>query len=77
MYCHFIYITLCNTSGVVTVGYQAVQNGSEVIATEKYGNSDTSAESRANVLPLGLSFNAHWSPVFVAITSFASPFGAT
>ena len=42
-------ISIDNTSGVVTVGYQAVQNGSEVIATEKYGNSDTSAESRANV----------------------------
>jgi hypothetical protein len=35
-------ISIDNTSGVVTVGYQAVQNGSEVIATEKYGNSDTS-----------------------------------
>ena len=42
-------ISIDNTSGAVTVGYQAVQNDSEVIATEKYGNSDTSAESRANV----------------------------
>ena len=42
-------ISIDNISGVVTVGYQAIQNGSEVIATEKYGNSDTSAESRANV----------------------------
>ncbi|MGC9604271.1 hypothetical protein ACO2FP_05270 [Staphylococcus warneri] len=42
-------ISIDNISGVVTVGYQAVQNDSEVIATEKYGNSDTSAESRANV----------------------------
>ncbi|KKI62414.1 SasC/FmtB family protein [Staphylococcus warneri] len=42
-------ISIDNTSGAVTVSYQGIQNGSEVISTEKYGNSDTSPESRANV----------------------------
>ena len=42
-------ISIDNTSGAVTVGYQGVQNGSEVSASETHGNSDTSLESRANV----------------------------
>ncbi|COE33558.1 SasC/FmtB family protein [Staphylococcus warneri] len=42
-------ISIDNTSGAVTVSYQGIQNSSEVISTEKYGNSDTSPESRANV----------------------------
>ncbi|MGX0039118.1 SasC/Mrp/FmtB intercellular aggregation protein [Staphylococcus warneri] len=42
-------ISIDNTSGAVTVGYQGVQNGSEVTANESHGNSDASAEARANV----------------------------
>ncbi|MEJ7498282.1 YSIRK signal domain/LPXTG anchor domain surface protein, partial [Staphylococcus warneri] len=42
-------ISIDNTSGAVTVSYQGIQNSSEVISTEKYGNSDKSPESRANV----------------------------
>ncbi|MEJ7455996.1 SasC/FmtB family protein [Staphylococcus warneri] len=42
-------ISIDNTSGAVTVGYQGVQNGSEVTANESHGNSDTSTEARANV----------------------------
>ncbi|RIN00989.1 cell wall anchor protein, partial [Staphylococcus warneri] len=44
-----IGISIDNTSGAVTVGYQGVQNGSEVTANESHGNSDASAEARANV----------------------------
>ncbi|MGL4050155.1 hypothetical protein ACSYTR_12970, partial [Staphylococcus warneri] len=33
-------ISIDNTSGAVTVGYQGVQNGSEVTANESHGNSD-------------------------------------
>ncbi|MFF8274487.1 YSIRK signal domain/LPXTG anchor domain surface protein, partial [Staphylococcus warneri] len=44
-----IGISIDNTSGAVTVGYQGVQNGSEVTANESHGNSDTSTEARANV----------------------------
>ena len=42
-------ISIDNTSGAVTVGYQGVQNGSEVSASETHGNSDASIEARANV----------------------------
>ncbi|WP_260390064.1 hypothetical protein [Staphylococcus warneri] len=42
-------ISIDNTSGAVTVGYQGIQNGSEVSASETHGNSDASTESRANV----------------------------
>ncbi|RIN15386.1 cell wall anchor protein, partial [Staphylococcus warneri] len=44
-----IGISIDNTSGAVTVGYQAVQNGSEVTANESHGNSDSSTDARANV----------------------------
>ncbi|MGC9604272.1 hypothetical protein ACO2FP_05275 [Staphylococcus warneri] len=44
-----IGISIDNTSGAVTVGYQGVQNGSEVTANESHGNSDVSTETRANV----------------------------
>ena len=33
----------------MTVGYQGIQNGSEVSASETHGNSDASTESRASV----------------------------
>ena len=42
-------ISIDNTSGAVTVGYQGIQNGSEVSASETHGNSDVSTETRANV----------------------------
>ena len=40
------YVNIEENSGKVTIGYQAVQPESEVIATETKGNSDASAESR-------------------------------
>ena len=40
------YVNIDENSGKVTIGYQAVQPESEVIATETKGNSDESAESR-------------------------------
>ena len=40
------YVNVDENSGKVTMGYQAVQPESEVIATETKGNSDASAESR-------------------------------
>ncbi|AIR82978.1 SasC/FmtB family protein [Staphylococcus epidermidis] len=40
------YVNIEENSGKVTIGYQAVQPESEVIATETKGNSDESAESR-------------------------------
>ena len=40
------YVNIDENSGKVTIGYQAVQPESEVIATETKGNSDASAESR-------------------------------
>ncbi|MGL4050156.1 cell wall anchor protein, partial [Staphylococcus warneri] len=42
-------ISIDNASGAVTVGYQGIQNGSEVTANESHGNSDASPEARANV----------------------------
>ncbi|PTJ01324.1 cell wall anchor protein, partial [Staphylococcus simulans] len=42
-------ISIDNTSGAVTVGYQGVQNGSEVTANESHGNSDVSTETRAKL----------------------------
>ncbi|MGN7185701.1 hypothetical protein ACTHQO_09660, partial [Staphylococcus warneri] len=44
-----IGISIDNTSGAITVGYNGVQNGSEVTANESHGNSDASPEARANV----------------------------
>ncbi|KSZ64720.1 SasC/FmtB family protein [Staphylococcus epidermidis] len=40
------HVNIDENSGKVTIGYQAVQPESEVIATETKGNSDASAESR-------------------------------
>ncbi|OHR86267.1 YSIRK signal domain/LPXTG anchor domain surface protein [Staphylococcus sp. HMSC34G04] len=40
------YVNVDENSGKVTMGYQAVQPESEIIATETNGNSDASAESR-------------------------------
>ncbi|MEJ7184801.1 SasC/FmtB family protein [Staphylococcus epidermidis] len=40
------HVNVDENSGKVTMGYQAVQPESEVIATETKGNSDASAESR-------------------------------
>ncbi|MCT1764079.1 LPXTG cell wall anchor domain-containing protein [Staphylococcus epidermidis] len=40
------YVNVDENSGKVTMGYQAVQPESEIIATETKGNSDASAESR-------------------------------
>ena len=40
------YVNIEENSGKVTIGYQAVQPESEIIATETKGNSDASAESR-------------------------------
>ena len=40
------HVNIDENSGKVTMGYQAVQPESEVIATETKGNSDASAESR-------------------------------
>mgnify|MGYP002713519190 CR=1 FL=1 len=40
------HVNVDENSGKVTIGYQAVQPESEVIATETKGNSDASAESR-------------------------------
>ncbi|EHQ80461.1 MULTISPECIES: SasC/FmtB family protein [Staphylococcus] len=40
------HVNVEENSGKVTIGYQAVQPESEIIATEKKGNSDASAESR-------------------------------
>ncbi|MCG1473586.1 LPXTG cell wall anchor domain-containing protein [Staphylococcus epidermidis] len=40
------HVNIDENSGKVTIGYQAVQSESEVIATETKGNSDASAESR-------------------------------
>ncbi|MCF7595989.1 hypothetical protein L4I18_12595, partial [Staphylococcus warneri] len=37
-------ISIDNTSGVVTVSYKGIQNGSEVSASETHGNSDASPE---------------------------------
>ena len=39
------HIELDETTGKVTVGYQAVQAESEIVATETKGNSDSSSES--------------------------------
>ncbi len=43
------YVNIEENSGKVTIGYQAVQPESEVIATETKGNSDESAESRVTM----------------------------
>ena len=43
------YVNIDENSGKVTIGYQAVQPESEVIATETKGNSDASAESRVTM----------------------------
>ncbi|MCG2339603.1 LPXTG cell wall anchor domain-containing protein [Staphylococcus epidermidis] len=43
------YVNIDENSGKVTIGYQAVQPESEVIATETKGNSDESAESRVTM----------------------------
>ena len=43
------YVNIEENSGKVTIGYQAVQPESEVIATETKGNSDASAESRVTM----------------------------
>ena len=40
------HIELDETTGKVTVGYQAVQAESEIVATETKGNSDSSSESK-------------------------------
>ena len=40
------HVNIDENSGKVTIGYQAVQPESEIIATETKGNSDASAESR-------------------------------
>ena len=43
------YIQLNETTGKVTIGYQAVRAESEVVATEIKGNSDTSVENKINM----------------------------
>ena len=43
------HVNIDENSGKVTIGYQAVQPESEVIATETKGNSDASAESRVTM----------------------------
>ena len=43
------HVNIDENSGKVTIGYQAVQPESEVIATETKGNSDASAESRISM----------------------------
>ncbi|MCG2127374.1 LPXTG cell wall anchor domain-containing protein [Staphylococcus epidermidis] len=43
------HVNVDENSGKVTMGYQAVQPESEVIATETNGNSDASAESRVTM----------------------------
>ncbi len=43
------HVNIDENSGKVTIGYQAVQPESEVIATETKGNSDESAESRVTM----------------------------
>ncbi|WP_186333450.1 LPXTG cell wall anchor domain-containing protein [Staphylococcus capitis] len=43
------YIQLNETTGKVTIGYQAVQAASEVEATETKGNSDASAKSKVTM----------------------------
>ncbi|WP_407046592.1 LPXTG cell wall anchor domain-containing protein [Staphylococcus capitis] len=43
------YIQLNETTGKVTIGYQAVQSASEVEATETKGNSDASAKSKVTM----------------------------
>ncbi|MGX0830195.1 LPXTG-motif cell wall-anchored protein [Staphylococcus capitis] len=43
------YIQLNETTGKVTIGYQAVQSASEVEATETKGNSDASAKSKVTI----------------------------
>ncbi|MCG2197913.1 LPXTG cell wall anchor domain-containing protein [Staphylococcus epidermidis] len=43
------YVNVDENSGKVTMGYQAVQPESEIIATETKGNSDASAESRVTM----------------------------
>nr|WP_257176164.1 SasC/FmtB family protein [Staphylococcus capitis] len=43
------YIQLDETTGVVTIGHQAVLAESEIVATETKGNSDTSAESKVTM----------------------------
>ncbi|MFJ5555447.1 LPXTG cell wall anchor domain-containing protein [Staphylococcus capitis] len=43
------YIQLNETTGKVTIGYQAVRAESEVVATETKGNSDTSVENKINM----------------------------
>ncbi|MCT2014991.1 YSIRK signal domain/LPXTG anchor domain surface protein [Staphylococcus capitis] len=43
------HIELDETTGKVTVGYQAVQAESEIIATETKGNSDVSTESKVTM----------------------------
>ncbi|MCO6341546.1 SasC/FmtB family protein [Staphylococcus epidermidis] len=43
------HVNIDENSGKVTIGYQAVQPESEIIATETKGNSDASAESRISM----------------------------
>nr|WP_238910467.1 SasC/FmtB family protein [Staphylococcus epidermidis] len=43
------HVNIDENSGKVTIGYQAVQPESEIIATETKGNSDASAESRVTM----------------------------
>ncbi|PTF50761.1 hypothetical protein BUY34_15285, partial [Staphylococcus cohnii] len=43
------HIELDETTGKVTVGYQAVQAESEVVAIETKGNSDVSTESKVTM----------------------------
>ena len=40
------HINIDDHTGKVTVGYQAVQAESEIVATETKGNSDSSSESK-------------------------------
>ncbi|MBW4836370.1 MAG: YSIRK signal domain/LPXTG anchor domain surface protein [Staphylococcaceae bacterium] len=67
------HIELDETTGKVTVGYQAVQAESEVVATETKGNSDTSAESkvtmpRKEVTPESPAIEANEEHVNVEVT---------
>ncbi|WP_157946444.1 SasC/FmtB family protein [Staphylococcus capitis] len=43
------HIEINDHTGKVTIGYQAVQAESEIVATETKGNSDASAESKINM----------------------------
>ena len=51
------YIQLNETTGKVTIGYQAVQSASEVEATETKGNSDASAKSKVTIPRKGATPN--------------------